>query len=134
MMMTLAVMAEESRIPAWVMTGIMYVETQSYIRKGTTDDIVYVDRRRGSSGERGPYQITLDAFNDVKHSGEYFFQVEIDTKFATEITLRYLRWIDKNYSHGDWNKAVRYYNAGKNWRCMQASSYLSRVIRASWRQ
>lgn len=121
-----------SEVPQWVLDGILYTETKSYFNKDGT--ITYVDKRRGLHGERGAFQCTLAAFNDVKHSGEYFFQVELSPTFAKEITLRYLLWIDKNYSHGNWDLAVRRYNAGKHHSTQAARDYLSKVICGSIRR
>lgn len=98
-------------IPDWVMSSILRVETQSYYHNGT---IKYVDKRRGMHGERGPFQCTKAAFNTVRHSGEQFWMVETDTKFADTIARRYLRWLRSNYGREDWYRTLGMYNAGPN--------------------
>ena len=90
------------------MRGILAQETRS--RLTSADQVVYVDRRRGAAGERGPTQIRRIAFDQVKKPGEQFGQLECNTEFALEITERYLLWL--RGAVGSWEGAVRAYNAG----------------------
>ena len=113
---------ESTSIPEWVMPGILATETKSYY--GNTGQIRYVDKRRGSSGERGCFQMTQRAFDQVKKRGEQFWMIEQDTVFAAEMAWRYLHWLNKHYGHGDWGRVVEMYNAGPNNR---SRAYLIRV-------
>ena len=97
-------------VPAWIPRGILYVETRSSYREDGT--IRYVDKRRGGSGERGAFQITRCAFEQVRCRGEQYWRVEVDTAFAEEIACRYLKWLYDNSARGDWDLAIQYYNAG----------------------
>lgn len=108
-------------MPEWVMPGILATETQSYYEK---DSIVYIDKRRGSSGERGCFQMTKRAFDQVKRRGEQFWMIEQDTVFAAEMAWRYLHWLNKHYGHGNWDRVVEMYNAGPN---NHSRAYLVRV-------
>ena len=51
-----------SEVPDWVLTGILKVETRSYYND---EGIVYVDRRVGRAGERGPYQMCYKAWKQI---------------------------------------------------------------------
>ncbi len=42
-------------VPRWILVGILSRESRSYLDEN--DRVVYVDRRRGADGERGPTQI-----------------------------------------------------------------------------
>lgn len=112
--------------PQWMIDGILMVETKSYRR--ADGSIKYVDKTRGAAGEYGPYQMTRAAFKDVKRKGEQFWMLETDTKFAEELAIRYMKWIDKHYSHGDWHRAIEMYNAGPN---KHSPQYLKKVLEAT---
>jgi hypothetical protein len=94
-------------IPDWVLPGIVAVESSSYWR-GTT--LVYVNRKRGRHGERGPTQMTRAAFDTVARPGESFARLSTDMDFAVELTVRYLRWLRRQSSN--WDDAVAKYNGG----------------------
>lgn len=110
--------------PQWVLDGILYTETRSAYREDGS--IKYVDKRRGSAGEYGPFQMTKAAFKDIRRSGEYFWMLETDTAFAEACAARYLMWLNKHFAHGDWERTVEMYNAGPNG---HSRSYLSSVIK-----
>lgn len=114
----------ETSIPPWVLPGILHTETRSTYR--VDGSIKYVDMRRGSAGEYGPFQMTRAAFNQVKRKGEMFWKLETDTKYAEQLATRYLLWIDKHYSHGNWHRAVEMYNAGPN---KHSTKYLNSVLK-----
>lgn len=111
-------------VPDWVLRGILWTETHSYY----LDDgsIRYVDKRRGSAGERSAFQITKAAFNMVKRRGEQFWRVEVDQGFAEDIASRYLELLYRR--HGEWMKAVASYNAGSPTR--RGMQYAERVRQA----
>lgn len=111
--------------PQWVLDGILMVETRSYYRVDGT--IKYIDKRRGSSGEYGPFQMTRKTFNDMKRKGEQFWMLETDTKFAETMAIRYLTWLDKHYGHGNWSRNIEMYNAGPN---NHSRNYLTQVLEA----
>jgi hypothetical protein len=101
--------AAEDLVPGWIIDGILYTETRSYYAEDGS--LVYVDRRRGKSKERGIAQITPGAFKQVKRAGEHFSDVETSPEFGVEIAQRYLVWL---YHHHDrsWDRAIMAYNAG----------------------
>lgn len=107
-------------IPDWILIGIPRIESKSY----WTDDgtLIYVDKRRGSHGELGPFQCTRIAFNQVKLHGEQFWRVETDREFAATIAARYLLWLYKQ--SGSWDLAVQWYNHGPHHR---SPAYLAAV-------
>jgi len=115
-----------SEPPQWVVDGILMVETKSYHRDDGS--IRYVDKRRGTSGEYGPYQMTRAAFKQVKRRGEQFWMLETNHMYAEEMAIRYLRWIDTHYSHGNWHRAIEMYNAGPN---NHSRVYLTKVLEAT---
>lgn len=94
-------------IPDWVLPGIVAVESSSYWRG---DLLIYVNRKRGRHGERGPTQLTRAAFETVARPGEKFERLSTDMDFAVEITVRYLRWLRAQSS--SWDQAVAKYNGG----------------------
>lgn len=101
-----ALAVAEPEVPKWILPAIAYVETRSYYDQ--TGSFHYVDKRRGSHGEYGPFQCTRIAFNQIKRHGEQFWRVESDIRFSEEIALRYLQW---SYSRShSWDKAVAAYN------------------------
>lgn len=104
----LAALAHAEDIPDWVMPGILYVESHSAYREDGT--IHYVKRSRGAHGERGCFQCTRIAFDQVKRPGEQFWQIETDTVFAAEIAWRYLHWL--RGGGRSWEQVVESYNAG----------------------
>lgn len=113
-------------VPEYVLVGILKVETRSYYREDGT--IKYVDQRRGSSGEIGPFQMTRRAFNQIKKRGELYWDIETDRVFAEECAKRYLVWLYNNSANQDWSLAIQYYNAGPG---NASRKYLDKVLLAS---
>jgi len=95
-----------SDVPSWVLRGIVATESRSYYTQ--TGSIVWVDHKRGHHGERGCFQITRGAFNDVKRPGETFSMLEQDPIFCEVIACRYLARIHR----GNWSTTIQAYNAG----------------------
>lgn len=114
----------QDRPPEWVIRGILKTETRSYYREDGS--IKYIDMRRGSAGERGPFQMTRGAFNQVKRRGEEFWKIEVDRTFAEEMAIRYLHWLDTHYGKGNWYRNVEMYNAGPN---NHSPKYLAAVLK-----
>jgi hypothetical protein len=97
-------------IPGWVLKGMLSVETSSYYDED--GNITYIDRRIGKAGERGPFQMTRIAFDEVSTLGEKFSDLGNNTKFAEEMAIRYLRWLYENHAGKSWKRAVAMYNTG----------------------
>ena len=119
---------ERIDIPHWVLAGILRVETGSFYREDGS--IRYVNKDRGRAGERGCFQIQKVAFNQVRHKGEQFWEIEQDTAFCEEIAWRYLTWLYQNSAKGSWKLAIEKYNAGPRGRNKR---YLEDVIEAAKR-
>jgi hypothetical protein len=101
----------ENEVPCWVLAGIMAQETRSsYAIDG--DTIIYVDRRVGAAGERGPYQMRRIAWQQIKQPGERFENIATDMRYAELCAMRYLLWLYNNSAKGSWPHAIQYYNAG----------------------
>jgi hypothetical protein len=98
-------------IPDWVLHGILNQETRSYydIQDG---EIVYVDRRIGRHGERGPFQMTKIAFDTIRQPGERFERLHTDPEFAEQLAKRYLTWLYQNKGQRNWTRTLACYNAG----------------------
>lgn len=124
LLLSLACVAFTEDVPDWVMVGILKVETKSYY--DARGNIVYVDRRIGRHGERGPYQMTRIAFDQIKRPGESFYRLSTDLEFAEDAAQRYLLWLNKHYGKGRWSRVVMMYNAGPNG---ISRTYLNRVVR-----
>lgn len=113
-------------IPSYVLKGILKVETNSsYLDDGK---IKYVDKRRGLSGERGCFQMTKIAFDQIKKRGEQFWMIESDRYFAEECAKRYLSWLYEKTAKQDWNLTIQQYNAGP---FKKSKDYLDKVLLAS---
>lgn len=96
--------------PDWVLRGIAKTESRSYYNE--SGDIIYVDKRRGAAGERGPFQMTRGAFNQVANKAErpLFWKLETDTVFAEYMACKYLDWLHDRTKN--WDQAVMAYNRG----------------------
>ncbi len=107
--------ADGDGVPQWLVAGIAARETRSHYEGGA---LVYVDRRDGTDGEVGPFQVTPAAFDDVRRKGERFARMRSDWRFAEAIALRYLILLRKRYRQPDtdlgWLQVARHYNAGDN--------------------
>ena len=107
------------------MIGILKVETRSsYLPDGK---IKYVDKRRGLAGERGCFQMTQIAFDQIKKRGEQFWMIESDRYFAEECAKRYLIWLYTKTAKQDWNLTIQQYNAGP---FKKSKEYLQKVLLA----
>lgn len=112
-------------VPDWVMAGILTVETGShYDARGA---IVYVDQRIGAAGERGPFQMTRDAFDLIKHAGESFEDLSTDLVLAESCCRRYLRLLFRAYADRDWFTAAGRWNAGPHGPWVRLWRYAKRV-------
>jgi hypothetical protein len=100
----------KSLIPPWVLKGMLMRETTSYY--SSIGSIIYVDKRRGSSGERGPFQMKRICFEVIHKSNEQFWKLEKDTKYAEELTIRYLMYLYNGPAHENWKIAIGMYNVG----------------------
>ena len=98
---------EDYGIPTWILIGIAMKETRSHWRN---DELIYVNQKRGTHGERGPFQMIPDTFAMIKKSGESFSRLSYDMEFATQITVRYLNYLHNNCH--SWKRAVASYNGG----------------------
>jgi hypothetical protein len=113
-------------VPLWVRAGILATESRSYYRDNGT--IKYVDKRRGSSCDIGPFQMRRIAFNEIKKRGESFWKLEQDTKYAEEMACRYLLFIYNSTGNKDWERTIMLYNVGPyNTIGSQARRYLNAV-------
>lgn len=95
-------------VPDWVLPGVVAVETSSFWR--ANGEFVYVNRKRGRHGERGPTQMTRAAFDTVALPGEKFERLQTDMEFAMDLTIRYLLFIRQRSPN--WDVTLARYNAG----------------------
>lgn len=134
--LALACMGEEpaaNGIPAWIVVGIAARESGSYWQPNGT--FVYVNTARGKAGERGPFQVTPEAFADVAKPGERFEDMQHDHAFALEIACRYLWFLKAQV--GTWDRAVAAYNVGPRGDLIGAGASYLRAVQvaagvASW--
>lgn len=96
------------QMPAWVLSSILKVETKSWFKPDGS--IHYTDKRRGTHGELGPFQMRRIAFDQIKQRGEQFWMIETNREFAEECAVRYLCWLHDDGE--DWLVTVEQYNAG----------------------
>ena len=108
-----------------VLDGIALVESRSYY--DIDGYFQYIDTRVGKAGERGPYQMTRIAFNQIKKPGETFARLSTDFEFARTCANRYLNWLLANSAKGNVGLAIEYYNSGPNRR---SRTYLQKVYNA----
>jgi hypothetical protein len=109
-------------VPAEILAAILKVETRSEYK--ADGSIRYVDKRRGTHGERGAFQMTKIAFNQIKNRGEQFWMIETDPYFAELCAKRYLVWLYENSAKRNWSNAIQQYNAGPN---HHSPTYLAKV-------
>lgn len=110
-LLTLVTLAAQD-IPSWVLPGILLVETKSYYLK---NDLIYIDKRRGAHGERGPFQMLPIAFRQVALPGEKFADLERDMEFAEALAIRYLYWLYNGPARRSWRVAVGMWNVGTDY-------------------
>jgi hypothetical protein len=121
----LAIGAQDQAMPAWVLPGILAVETRSTLRADGT--IAYVDRRIGKDGELGCYQMTRAAFDLVSRQGERFDDLAVDPAFATDCCVRYLQLLYRDFADRDWFVAAGRWNAGPHGRWSRIWAYARRA-------
>jgi hypothetical protein len=112
-------------VPSWIVKGILYTETRSYIKNG---QIVYVDTRVGKHGERGPLQMRKAALQTVA-PGASVRRLQTDPKFAKECAEKYLIWLYEGPAENNWLRAIAMYNAGPS--CKAITRYVRRVQAAA---
>lgn len=97
-------------VPQWVLEGIIGRETHSYYSKN--GNIVWIDRRRGKAGERGPFQMTPIAFRQVEKNFRKFSKLEKDLVYAETMAIKYLVYLYNEHANRDWETAIGMYNTG----------------------
>lgn len=108
-------------VPAWVLKGMLSVETSSsYNADGS---IRYVDRKQGAAGERGPFQVLPSTFKQYARPGERIEQLESDTAFADRFARRILSALFAR--HKSWVIALSVYHRGRV--CLTGKNYAHRV-------
>lgn len=101
----------DKQVPQWVLEGIIGRETKSYYSKN--GNIVWVDRRRGKAGERGPFQMTPIAFRQVeKKNFSKFKKLEKDLVYAESMAIKYLLYLYNEHADRNWETAIGMYNTG----------------------
>ena len=104
---------KETEVPYWVLTGILSVETKSsYSREGGTEHIVYRDQRVGAAGELSAFQITVQAWQQVRHHGDHFQDLATDQVYAERVAMDYLLWLYNGSAKRSWPLAVQMYHRG----------------------
>jgi hypothetical protein len=116
----------KSPIPEWILRGILATESRSYYDDNF--NIVYVDKRIGTSGERGPFQLTPIAFKQIRKKGEIHSKVMKDMTYAQDLTERYLLYLYNGPARKDWEITIRMYNGGpSNYKIRATQRYLTSV-------
>lgn len=116
----------KSEIPLWVLKGIARVETNSTIKDCGT--IIWRDRRKGTKGDSGVFQMTRIAYKQIARPGDSFARIHRDPDYALEMAERYLMYLRRRY--GRWHDVIAAYNAGTPGR-QAGQRYLSKVLAAS---
>ena len=115
-----------TEVPDWVVRGVLLVESSSYFSSNGT--LIYVDKRVGRSGERGPFQMTEIAFDTVKRPGEHFVNLQVDMALSEKTACRYLSLLYKRSN--DWFLAIQMYNRGPG---KKSATYLHKFKKATGR-
>lgn len=97
-----------ANIPSWVIEGIAAAESSSYFKN---QKLVYVDRRIGTCGERGPWQVTERTFHTVFPTGS-FKRLTYSPVYAEKCTRRLLLRLYLGPAACNWRVAVSMYNTG----------------------
>jgi len=118
-------------MPAGLVERIAYTESRSYRDAAGWH---YVDRRRGSSGELGCCQMTLEAFRIVQRrtGWRHRFADLSDPYTAAVYCAEYLCYL-REHTHS-WDQATESYNAGLSGRRdnpERAAAYLAKVREAA---
>jgi len=103
-------MQNRSRIPNWILIGMLKHETSSYYSE--SGSIVYVNKRVGKAGERGPFQMKHICFETIAEQGEIFKKLQTNTQYAEGLTVRYLLYLYDGPAHQNWKTAISMYNTG----------------------
>jgi hypothetical protein len=103
-------MVNKSRIPNWILVGMLMHETSSYYSK--SGSIVYVNKRVGQAGERGPFQMKRICFDTISKRGETFRKLQTNMQYAEEMAIRYLIYLYDGPAHENWKTAISMYNTG----------------------
>lgn len=120
---------EDHVIPDWVISGIAAVETNSIYRDGEL--VHYRDRRDGTAGEVGPWQLAPDALIDLKvhHLRD---RIRREPVLAESMARA---WLLRCYRQtGDWFAAVMVYHTGPQGSKRRGRDYAERVLAAGQRQ
>lgn len=110
-------------VPSEILRSILHVETRSYV--DANENLVYIDKKVGSAGEFGPYQMTEAAYRQIYKGRRPRSDIKYDMQFATELATKYLEWLYVNFAKGNWHRAIEYYNAGPR---NKSTSYLRKVL------
>lgn len=97
-------------VPDWALRGILKHESRSYYNED--GNIVYIDKRRGRDGERGPFQMRKICFDEISKPGEQFWKVEKNMVYAEEMAIRYLLYLYNKRANQSWVTAIGMYNTG----------------------
>lgn len=116
----------EGGVPNWVFVGVAMVESSSYWTDG---ELTYVDKEDGDDGERGPFQVTRDAFREVAGPGDDFARLRSEPIFASKIFERIMLKLYK--ATGSWSRSVRAYNCGLKGSLRHGWEYLAAVKAAA---
>ena len=103
------VLSAADNVPPWVLHGILGVETSSFYNPDGT--VHFTNRKRGRHGELGPWQMTRNAFKEVRQKGDRFERLAREPAYAQRLVIRYLLWINAQVD-GSWDRTVRAYNVG----------------------
>ena len=101
---------DKALIPEWILTGMLMRETTSYY--SDSGSIVYVDKRVGSAGERGPFQMKRICFDTISKPSESFYKLAKNTTYAEGMTVRYLLYLYNGPAHQNWKTTIGMYNVG----------------------
>jgi hypothetical protein len=120
--------ADDHGIPSWVIAGIAAVETGSTYRDGEL--IHYRDRRDGSDGEVGPWQLAPAVLDDlgVRQLRDRIRREPVLAESMTRAWL--LRCFQRT---GDWFTAVAIYHTGPGGSRQRGRRYAERVLAAGSR-
>ncbi len=114
-------------LPTWILPGIAMRESSSYYLDGY---LVYVNRKIGAAGERGPFQETQAAFAETDRVGD-FWRLSASPNFAISRAERRLRFLRQRL--GSWSLAVSAWHVGVRGLRIhpkEAADYLSAVMKA----
>jgi hypothetical protein len=116
---------EDHVIPDWVISGIAAVETNSVYRDGEL--VRYRDRRDGSAGEVGPWQLAPDVLTDLK-AQHLRDRIRREPVLAESLARA---WLLRCYRQtGDWLAAVAVYHTGPQGSRARGRDYAERVLAA----